>query len=343
MSTLLLRLPPFSPPGLEGRWPSWGNPARGSTFVTHTPPSAAAPGLALSPAPSAPSGPAQRVGLPAVRPASASRAGAATAGTVGAPFTSGRGWKRESTRLWPARGAGRGESGPGASGPGGRAAFPFALRPRKPLTPGGLARGPLPNPGLPLGGPLPHPTGRPGSTRTPTSRPDGQAEGAGRAGPRTLHTRVIGSFAPERLIYFRARGGAGRAGRGRRGGAAEPGSGGGAGPRGGEGPRGAGVGGREGPRGRRSGRRGGQPRRRGRALGAGEGRRGWGWGSCLRGEPGRPLVRPPPLPSPAPGRGGRSSSGSRMVSAAALQPRPVAPGPRPGPGAGRPPRPRTLT
>lgn len=66
-------------------------------------------------------------------------------------------------------------------------------------------------------------------------------------------------------------------------------------------------------------------------------------GVCLRGEPGRPLVRPPPLSSPAPGRGGRSSSGSRMVSAAAPQSRPVAPGPRPDPGAGRPPRPRTLT
>lgn len=300
MSTLLLRLPPFSPPGLEGRWPSWGNPARGSTFVTHTPPSAAAPGLALSPAPSAPSGPAQRVGLPAVRPASASRAGAATAGTVGAPFTSGRGWKRESTRLWPARGAGRGESGPGASGPGGRAAFPFALRPRKPLTPGGLARGPLPNPGLPLGGPLPHPTGRPGSTRTPTSRPDGQAEGAGRAGPRTLHTRVIGSFAPSGSFIsgpVEARGGPAGGGEA---GPPSPGVGAGRG-RGveraregrelgeGRGPGGGGAGGGEGSQ-------GGEGGRWGRARGGG----GGGGGPACGGSRGGPLSGHPHCPVPLP-------------------------------------------
>lgn len=166
--------PPFSLPGPVGMWPSWGSPSWGSTFVSHTPPSAAHVQGSHS-APHPPASPAVCVqpvhpGLARPRPA-----------PVGAPLTWGRDGNVSQHGSGRPRGAGGGKSGSGepADRAGGPAAFPFALRPRKPLTPSGLARRQLPNPGLPLGGPLPGPTGRPGSTRTPTSRPDGPAEGAG--------------------------------------------------------------------------------------------------------------------------------------------------------------------
>lgn len=324
--------PPCPPPTIHPAWPRGDVAFLGKPFSAARAPGSrsectdgAGGGLARGAGPASAPGPARPRRLPGrLRAGMGTRVNKASAGQGHRPRRDG---------VW------------GASGPGGQAGcLPFALRPRKPLTPGGLARGLLPNPGLPLGRPLPHPTGRPGSARTPTSRPDGQAEGRAGGGPRTPSTP--GSLAPappEWLVYCRAeqeRGGpAGRRG----GGAAAPGSGGGAGRAGWRGPERGGSWGEGGAPGREEREEGRAAEAAREGAGAGAGRRGWGWGSCLRGEPGRPLVRPPPLPSPAPGRGGRSRSGSRMVSAAALQPRPVAPGPRPGPAAGRPPRPRTLT